>query len=349
MRQSKKRVLAALMSGMMLTGLVTGCGGDAGQAENTETAAQTAEDAAAGGEDRADMNIKVVLKTLASEYWQYVQTGCEAAGRDLGVNVEVLGATSETAYEEQIQIIETTLNAADTDAMVVAPLQADSVANQIANTDVPVVAIDTQVDSDKVLSFVGFDNEEMAALGGKAAAEAAKEAGWTEITAIGIAGVQGDSTSEARMKGYQQGIEEAGGTFLMDELQYANSTADQAVTCMEAIVQNHPEGIAIIFANNDDMAIAAKRVVEGNPAYENTIFCGCGGNTAAMQAILNGEETMTVAVDGYDVGYRGVEAAVNALEGNTPDAFIASPATIVTIENAEEHMALVQEKENDKV
>ena len=113
---------------------------------------------------------------------------------------------------------------------------------------------------------------------------------------------------------------------------------------MEAIVQNHPEGIAIIFANNDDMAIAAKRVVEGNPAYENTIFCGCGGNTAAMQAILNGEETMTVAVDGYDVGYRGVEAAVNALEGNTPDAFIASPATIVTIDNAEEHMALVQEK-----
>ena len=350
MRQSKKRVLAALMSGMMLTGMLAGCSGDSQKAaENTASTESTAEDTAASGKDRADMNIKVVLKTLASEYWQYVKTGCEAAGRDLGVNVDVLGATSETAYEEQVQIIETTLNAADTDAMVVAPLQADSVANQIANTDVPVVAIDTQVDSDKVLSFVGFDNEEMAALGGKAAAEAAKEAGWTEITAIGIAGVQGDSTSEARMKGYQQGIEEAGGTFLMDELQYANSTADQAVTCMEAIVQNHPEGIAIIFANNDDMAIAAKRVVEGNPAYENTIFCGCGGNTAAMQAILNGEETMTVAVDGYDVGYRGVEAAVNALEGNTPDAFIASPATIVTIDNAEEHLALVQEKENDKV
>lgn len=224
MRQSKKRVLAALMSGMMLTGMLAGCSGDSQKAaENTASAESTA----ASGKDRADMNIKVVLKTLASEYWQYVQTGCEAAGRDLGVNVEVLGATPETAYEEQIQIIETTLNAADTDAMVVAPLQADSVANQIANTDVPVVAIDTQVDSDKVLSFVGFDNEEMAALGGKAAAEAAKEAGWTEITAIGIAGVQGDSTSEARMKGYQQGIEEAGGTFLMDELQYANSTADR--------------------------------------------------------------------------------------------------------------------------
>lgn len=347
MKQSKKRVLAAVLSGMFMVGSFAGCGGGTTTDSTADSQNTTATETTT--KDRSDMTIKVVLKTLASEYWQYVQTGCKAAGRDLGVNVEVLGATSETAYEEQIQIIETTLNASDTDAMVVAPLQADSVANQIANTSIPVVAIDTQVDSDKVLSFVGFDNEEMAELGGKAAAEAAKEAGWTEITAIGIAGVQGDSTSEARMKGYQVGIEAGGGTFLMDELQYANSTADQAVTCMEAIVQNHPEGISIIFANNDDMAIAAKRVVEGNPAYENTIFCGCGGNTAAMEAILNGEETMTVAVDGYDVGYRGVQAAVEALEGKTPEKFIASPATIVTIENAEEHLAEVQKKENDTV
>lgn len=347
MKQSKKRVLAAVLSGMFMVGSFAGCGGGTTTDSTADSQNTTATETTT--KDRSDMTIKVVLKTLASEYWQYVQTGCKAAGRDLGVNVEVLGATSETAYEEQIQIIETTLNASDTDAMVVAPLQADSVANQIANTSIPVVAIDTQVDSDKVLSFVGFDNEEMAELGGKAAVEAAKEAGWTEITAIGIAGVQGDSTSEARMKGYQAGIEASGGTFLMDELQYANSTADQAVTCMEAIVQNHPEGISIIFANNDDMAIAAKRVVEGNPAYENTIFCGCGGNTAAMEAILNGEETMTVAVDGYDVGYRGVQAAVEALEGKTPEKFIASPATIVTIENAEEHLAEVQKKENDTV
>lgn len=347
MKQSKKRVLAAVLSGMFMVGSFAGCGGGTTTDSTADSQNTTATETTT--KDRSDMTIKVVLKTLASEYWQYVQTGCKAAGRDLGVNVEVLGATSETAYEEQIQIIETTLNASDTDAMVVAPLQADSVANQIANTSIPVVAIDTQVDSDKVLSFVGFDNEEMAELGGKAAAEAAKEAGWTEITAIGIAGVQGDSTSEARMKGYQAGIEASGGTFLMDELQYANSTADQAVTCMEAIVQNHPEGVSIIFANNDDMAIAAKRVVEGNPAYENTIFCGCGGNTAAMEAILNGEETMTVAVDGYDVGYRGVQAAVEALEGKTPEKFIASPATIVTIENAEEHLAEVQKKENDTV
>ena len=51
-------------------------------------------------------------------------------------------------------------------------------------------------------------------MGGEAAVEAAKKAGWDTITAIGIAGVQGDSTSEARMGGYKKGVEKAGGTYL---------------------------------------------------------------------------------------------------------------------------------------
>lgn len=139
--------------------------------------------------------------------------------------------------------------------MVVAPLQSETVATQIANAEIPIIAIDTNVESDKVLSFVGFDNEAMASMGGEAAVEAAKKAGWDTITAIGIAGVQGDSTSEARMGGYQKGVEKAGGTYLDAETQYADGVSDKAVTAMEAIIQSHPEGIAIVVCNNDDMAV----------------------------------------------------------------------------------------------
>lgn len=272
--------------------------------------------------------------------------GCEQAGKDLGAEVDVQGATSETAYDEQLSMIETVLNASGTDAMVVAPLQSETVATQIANAEIPIIAIDTNVESDKVLSFVGFDNEAMASMGGEAAVEAAKEAGWDTITAIGIAGVQGDSTSEARMGGYKAGVEKAGGTYLDAETQYADGVSDKAVTAMEAIIQSHPEGIAIVVCNNDDMAVGAARAAASYPAYKNTIFVGCGGNVAALDAILAGQETMTVAVDGYDVGYRGVQAAVDALNGKTLDKFIASTASIVTADNAEEQKAIVEKKQN---
>ena len=332
----KKRLLAALVSGALMMSALAGCGGSAAQTNNSgDTADQTTQQ---------DYHIKVILKTLASEYWQYVGNGCKQAGEDLGVTVDVLGASSETAYDEQLSMIETTLSANDCDAMVVAPLQAETVATQIANTDLPIVAIDTAIDSDKVLSFVGFNNEELAAMGGKAAVEAAKDKGWDKITAIGIMGVQGDSTSEARIAGFKQGIAEAGGEYLSAETQYADSVADKAVTCMEAIIQAHPEGVSIIVANNDDMAAGAARAAAAFPAYKNTIFVGVGGNLAGIDAILAGQETMTVAVDGYDVGYLGVQAAVDALNGKKLDEFIATDATVVTADNAAERRAEVEKR-----
>ncbi len=331
----KKRLLAALVSGAMLISALAGCGSSGAQTSGDDSAGQTA---------NQDYHIKVILKTLASEYWQYVGNGCKQAGEDLGVTVDVLGASSETAYDEQLSMIETTLSSSDCDAMVVAPLQAETVATQIAGTDLPIVAIDTAINSDKVLSFVGFNNEELAAMGGKAAVEAAKDKGWDKITAIGIMGVQGDSTSEARIAGFKQGIAEAGGEYLSAETQYADSVADKAVTCMEAIIQAHPEGVSIIVANNDDMAAGAARAAAAFPAYKNTIFVGIGGNLAGIDAILAGQETMTVAVDGYDVGYLGVQAAVDALNGKTLEKFIATDATVVTAGNAAERRAEVEKR-----
>jgi len=331
----KKRLLAALVSGAMLISALAGCGSSGAQTSGDDSAGQTA---------NQDYHIKVILKTLASEYWQYVGNGCKQAGEDLGVTVDVLGASSETAYDEQLSMIETTLSSSDCDAMVVAPLQAETVATQIAGTDLPIVAIDTAINSDKVLSFVGFNNEELAAMGGKAAVEAAKDKGWDKITAIGIMGVQGDSTSEARIAGFKQGIAEAGGEYLSAETQYADSVADKAVTCMEAIIQAHPEGVSIIVANNDDMAAGAARAAAAFPAYKDTIFVGIGGNLAGIDAILAGQETMTVAVDGYDVGYLGVQAAVDALNGKTLEKFIATDATVVTAGNAAERRAEVEKR-----
>ena len=258
------------------------------------------------------------------------------------VKVEVKGATSETAYDEQQNMIETDMNNADIDGYVIAPLQADMVANMIKGQTKPIVAVDTNISAPEVLSFVGTSNEDAGKLGGEAAAKLAKERGWTEIKCIEIAGVQGDSTNEARMKGYAAGIEAAGGTFLYDEIQYANAVADQAVTCMEAIMQNHPEGIAVICANNDDMAMAAARAAAGNEAYKNTVFLGFDGIQSACKSILAGEETMSVCQAGYDMGYQSVDAVVRALQGEKLDSFIEAKASIVDPSSAQARLELLQ-------
>ncbi len=334
-----KKFFAILLALVMVLSLAACGGGDSGSGDAAKTD-DAAPEPAAGDEE---YNISVILKTTASEYWSYVVAGAEAyAEEHPNVTVNVKGATSETAYDEQLNMIETDMNNADIDGYVIAPLQADMVANMIAGQTKPIVAVDTDIDAPEVLSFVGTGNEAAGKLGGEAAAKLAKERGWTEIKCIEIAGVQGDSTNEARMAGYKAGIEAAGGTFLSDETQYANAVADQAVTCMEAIMQNHPEGIAVICANNDDMAMAAARAAAGNEAYKNTVFLGFDGIQSACQSILAGEETMSVCQQGYNMGYQSVDSVVRALQGEKLEEFLDAGASIVDPSNAQERLEELQ-------
>ena len=335
--QKRRWIAAALAGTMALT--MTACG-SADSTTAQDDSAQASADSPAAAEGSGEVKrVSVILKTLAAEYWQYCKAGAEAYGEEHGITVDVKGPSSETAFEEQMSMIETDLSTEGYDAYIIAPLQPDTVKTLVQGENRPVIALDSDIpDTPEVVSFVGTGNEAAAKLGGEAAVEAAKAAGWTEIKAIEICGVQGEPTNEARKAGYMAGIEESGGDFLEEETQYADATADRAVNCMEAIMQKFPEGIAIICANNDDMAMAAARTAAGNAAYENTIFLGFNGDKSACESILNGELTMSVAQNAYDMAYKAVETACQAAAGETVEEFVDSGAEIVTTDNAQERL-----------
>ena len=114
----KKRLLAMLLAGAMCASLAA-CGGNT---SGTDTSADGGE---TNGETSGEgYSIDVILKTTASEYWGYVEAGAKAYMTDNpDVNVEVKGASSETAYGEQQNMIETDLNSGAYDAFVIAPLR----------------------------------------------------------------------------------------------------------------------------------------------------------------------------------------------------------------------------------
>ena len=309
----KKRLFAALLAGAVAISLMA-CGGSGSSSSSAPAAdagaAGTGEAAPAAAAEAGDgsYTIDVICKTLSSEYWS--------------------------------NMIQTDLGSGGYDGYIIAPLQADTVKTLIADTDAPVMALDSAIPSDKVISFIGTGNEEAAKAGAAAAVEAAKAAGWEEIKCIEIAGVQGDGTNTARMNGYIAGIEENGGDFLEDEVHYANAVADLATNEMEGIMSSHPEGIAIICANNDDMALAAANAAAkaGLETYKNTIFLGFDGQIPAAQAILDGKMTMSTAQNPYNMAYMAVETMVKYLNGEQVDPVVDSGYTIITKDNAQEHI-----------
>ena len=332
----KKRLFAALLAGAVALSMVA-CGGGSSSSAPAEDKGSAGTTEAGGGSYKID----VICKTLSSEYWTYIKAGAEAYAKEHPeVTVDVKGPPSETSYDEQMNMIQTDLGSGAYDGYIIAPLQADTAATLIADTDKPVMALDSAINSDKVISFIGTGNEEAAKAGAAAAVEAAKAAGWTDIKCIEIAGVQGDGTNTARMNGYIAGINENGGEFLENEVHYANAVADLATNEMEGIMSSHPEGIAIICANNDDMALAAANAAAkaGLDTYKNTIFLGFDGQIPAAEAILEGKMTMSTAQNPYNMAYLAVETMVKHLNGEQVDPVVDSGYTIITKDNAQEHI-----------
>ena len=334
----KKRFLAMTLAGAMCAAMLTGCGGG--------SSAQTSDGGSSAGSDGGDgkYNISVIVK-LTDGHFNKVIAGAKAyADEHDNVSVEIQSPTSATSYDEQVNMIETSLGNPGIDAIVLAPLQSDTAATLVSTSTKPVIAVDTDFTSDKKSSFVGTGNESAAKEGGKAAVEEAKKRGADKPTVLILTGTQGDETHEARLAGYKEGAEEAGGEVV--EVQYCDAAAEKAATAMEAVMQKYPDGIDVVLSSNDDMAMSALKIINdsGNAAYKDTVVCGFDGNQSAIEAVKAGTLGMDIAQLGYDMGYKAVEAAVAVLEGNSVDSYIDSGAKVVDSANAEDYIADMKSK-----
>ena len=179
----KKKLLAMTLASAMCVGMLAGCGG--GSSASTDGG-----DSGAGSGSGDAYNISVIVK-LTDGHFNKVMAGAKAyADEHDNVKVDIQSPTSATSYDEQVNMIETSLGNPSIDALVLAPLQSDSASTLVANTDKVVIALDTDFTSDKKLAFVGTGNKDAAKSGGIAAVEAAKAKGIDKPTVLVVTGVQ---------------------------------------------------------------------------------------------------------------------------------------------------------------
>ena len=323
-----KKFFALALSLVMALSLVA-CGQqEETPAEGEETPAEETPAAT------SDIEVAVVLKTLSSEYWGYVEAGCKAAAEDLGISVTVVGPGAESDIEGQVAQIEQQIGAG-CDAIVCAPNDAGAAAGALQaalDAGIPVLSVDTNVGIEGQTSFVGTSNVDAAYEGGKWAIE---QVG-TDAKAVIIYGQEGDNTSNMRREGYQKACDEAG-VEVLSALSGQNTT-DGATKTMEDLLNAYPDQIDIVLCHNDDTAIGAMNACKNAGVTDMTIV-GFDGNASAVDLILAGEMVKaTVAQQPYEMGYQVVEAAVKAINGEEVEATINAPVQVVTAENGQEYL-----------
>lgn len=317
---------------LLCVSLLAGCGGQTSQSSGDS---QDEQNQQSSGE-QGSIKIAVVVKALNSDFWKIVEAGAKAAGKDLGVEVEVLGPSAETAVSEQVAMIEDQITK-KVSALAVAPSQPASaipVFEQAKAANIPVVLIDTDADWADKVSFVGTGNYEGGKLAGEFLAQKLGKGGKVVI----LRGAMGDHTHDERTNGAVE-VLKANGLEILD-IQPANSERGLGMTVMENMLQAHPD-IQGVFATNDEMALGALRAIQA--AKKEIIVVGFDGSPDALKSIAAGELTATVAQSPYNIGYKGVEAAVKAAKGEQVEKRIDTGTYVITKENVAEEQKKLDE------
>ena len=156
----KKKVLAVLLGGCMVVGMLAGCGSKGGETKTTDEGNKTE-----GSGDSKGYHFEVVVKSFQSSYWQAAVQGINQACDELGVTANTTGPNAESDIADQVNMLNNAINK-DPDGIALAACDQNSVIGPLKTAlekKIPVVCFDSGVPDapeGSVYATVVTDNEQ---------------------------------------------------------------------------------------------------------------------------------------------------------------------------------------------
>lgn len=298
-----------VISIILFTSLLIGCSGDSQKSTGTK--------------------ILVSPKGLVHSFWVTVKAGADSAGNEFGAEVIWKGPTQETDIASQIAIIEDYINKG-IDAIVLAACDAQGlipVIQKAADKNIPVITIDSGVDSDIPKSFIATDNIAAAQKGAQALAELVGEQG--KVACIPF--VPGAATSNWREQGFVEEIKKYPNIELLP-IRYSQSEVAVGMAVTEDLLTGHPD-IKGIFAANEAGTIGVIQALKTKNKLGKVKVVGFDAAPNEVEALASGALDALIVQDPFKMGYEGVKAAVSVLNGQEIPKRMDTGVYVVTREN----------------
>lgn len=241
---------------------------------------------------------------------------------------------AQQRQENQIAAIRSFV-AQGVDAILLAPVVAtgwDSVLQEAAEAEIPVVLLDRQVDSadDLYLTAVGSDLVHEGEVAGQWLVD---EVAGEECRVVELQGTTGSSPAIDRKTGFENAIEGHDNIEIVRS-QTADFTRARGKEVMESFLQAEGGGaeICALYAHNDDMAVGAIQAIKeaGLAPGTDILVVSIDAVPDIFQAIAAGEANATVELTPNMAG-----PAFDALEaywadGTMPEKFIQTESKLYT-------------------
>ena len=321
--------------------------------EETKTEETKTEDPAPAEETTGEkMYIPVMAKGFQHQFWQAVAKGSEDAANDLGVEIYFDGPASETEIDAQVNMVKNEL-AKNPKAMALAALSTEAVTEileECAEKNIPVIGFDSGVPGDTtgaVKATACTNNENAAAIAAdkfnenETVVEAMKNATSDNPVIIGCLSQDAVSASvTGRTTGFVDKMAEIAETYqpgkvsieghakwekkvenpaIIIEVAISATTEATAVqTAANSLLGLNP--VAIFCSNEGAVTGFLAAVSDGQDLaeggkYDGLVVAGFDAGQAQKNAVRQGWFYGSVTQDPYQIGYKAVELAVKAANG----------------------------------
>ncbi|MPZ00844.1 MAG: substrate-binding domain-containing protein [Actinophytocola sp.] len=271
-----------------------------------------------GGEgDRPQ--IAIVSKGFQHQFWQAVQKGAQQAAKEFGAEITFEGPDSESDVDEQIQMLQTALDRSP-DAIGFAALDSQAsipLMQRAQQSDIPVIAFDSGVDSDVPVATAATDNKAAAALAAEKMVEQIGGKGKVALVVHDQTSVSGTD----RRDGFTDYIKKNAPDVEIVSIQYGGGDQLKSTDLAKTIMQANPD-LDGIFGSNEGSAIGVVNAVKELRKQGDLTVIGFDSGQAQINAINDELMTGAITQDPIDIGYQTVKTAVDALNGKQVEKVI---------------------------
>lgn len=285
------------------------------------------------------ISIAVIPKGTAHSFWVAVHAGAMKAGEELGVEVIWKGPGREDDREAQIAEVETFISRG-VSGIVLAPTDNKALRIPVMNatrSGIPVVIIDSSLDSEDYVSFVATDNY----VGGRLAGERMVEVLGGEGRVMMLRYMEGSASTMKREDGFMDVMADNPGMNVVSSNQHAGATAELAYQASENLLGRFKDGagnleVDGIYCANESSAFGMLRALQDAGLAGTVTFIGFDASEQMVRGLEAGEFDSLVLQDPVNMAYLGVKTMVAHLRGEPVEKRIDTGVTLVTQENMSE-------------
>jgi len=290
--------------------------------------------------DRQGYRIAVIPKGTTHIFWKSIHAGAVKAEQEfqaLGVDAIWKGPLKEDDRESQIRVVEDFITRG-VSGIVLAPL--DDVAlrgpvREAVNRSIPVVIIDSGLESQDYVSFVATDNY----IGGRKGGERLAQILGGKGKVVLLRYQEGSASTMNRERGFLDVLKEKYPDIkVVSSNQYGGATTETAYRASENLLEplRMPDGrltIDGIFCPNESTTFGMLRALQGSGLAGKVKFVGFDSSERLVQALQSGQIHGLVLQDPINMGYLGVKTMVRHLQGEKVQARIDTGSEVATPEN----------------